>query len=116
MPSGRGDVDHLVVAASGFFVVDIKACAGSVRIGRSLFEPPKLLIDGRDRSKMIDGLERQVAAMRTALDAGGRSQVPSPRRALLHARRPRIRHSQQLVGLGSFPSRDMRTRAARRGA
>jgi hypothetical protein len=98
MPGGRGDIDHLVVAASGVFVVDTKDWAGSVRIDRSMFEPPKLLIDGRDRSRMIDGLERQVAAVRTALDEVGRSDV-SVQGALCFTRADLPLHrTQQLRG------------------
>ena len=76
MPDRRGDIDHLAVAPSGVFVIDTKDWAGSVRVAESVFGRPKLLISGRDRSKLIDGLERQLAAVRAALDHGGRSDVP----------------------------------------
>ena len=75
MPGARGDIDHLSVAPSGVFVIDTKDWAGSVRVVNSLFGPSKVLINGRDRSKLIDGLERQVAAVRTALDGGGRGDI-----------------------------------------
>ena len=75
MPRGRGNVDHLVVASSGVFVVDAKAIRGKVRVSRPLFGKPKLLVNGRDRTKLIDGLDRQVAAVRDVL-ATGQCDVP----------------------------------------
>lgn len=69
MPGGHGNIDHLVVAPSGVFVVDAKDIRGKVRVSTPLLGAPKLLIDGRDRSKLIDGLDRQVAAVRDALPA-----------------------------------------------
>ncbi len=75
MPDRRGDIDHLAVAPSGVFVIDTKDWAGSIRVAESMFKQPKLLINGRDHSKLIDGLERQVVAVRTALDEAGRSDV-----------------------------------------
>jgi hypothetical protein len=71
MPSGRGDIDHIAVAPAGVFVIDAKDTRGKVRIARPLFKDARLLIDGWDRTKMLDGLDRQVAAMRGALAAGG---------------------------------------------
>jgi Nuclease-related domain len=75
MPSGRGDVDHIVIAAAGVFVIDTKDMRGKVRIARPLSRAPRLLVDGWDRTKMLDGLDRQVAAVRGALAATGRCDV-----------------------------------------
>ena len=64
MPSGRGNIDHLAVAASGVYVIDAKHHqAGKVRIENPLFGKAKLVIDGRDQTKLINGLDRQVAAV-----------------------------------------------------
>lgn len=76
MPGGYGNVDHLAVAPAGVYVIDTKAVNGKVRVSRPLFGEPKLLVAGRDRLKLVDGLDRQVAAVRGALDAIGRSDVP----------------------------------------
>lgn len=67
MPRSRGNIDHLVVAPSGVFVVDAKDIRGKVRVSTPLIGKSKLLVDGRDRSKLIDGLDRQVAAVKAAL-------------------------------------------------
>jgi hypothetical protein len=67
MPRGRGDIDFIVVAPSGVYVVDAKAVKGKVRIEKPLFRADKLLLNGRNRTNWIDGLDRQVAAVRQAL-------------------------------------------------
>lgn len=67
MPGGRGNIDHLAIAPSGVYVVDAKAVNGRVRVTHPLFGRPKLIVAGRDRTKLVDGLDRQVAAVRAAL-------------------------------------------------
>jgi hypothetical protein len=76
MPGGRGNIDHLVVAPTGVFVIDAKAIKGSVSVQTTLFGKPKLRVRGRDRTNLIDGLDRQVAAVHGALEAGGYQAVP----------------------------------------
>lgn len=76
MPGGLGDIDHIVVAPSGVYVVDTKDWKGKVEIRAPLFSAPKLLIRGRDCTKFIDGLERQIAAVRAALDRDGHEAIP----------------------------------------
>jgi hypothetical protein len=69
MPRGRGNIDHLAIAPSGVFVIDAKNIHGKVRVVQPLFGNQKLMVAGRDRSRLIDGLDRQVAAVRAALAA-----------------------------------------------
>jgi hypothetical protein len=76
MPGGRGNIDHVAVAPRGVFVIDAKAHSGQVRIERPLFGAPRLKINGRDWTRLLDGLDRQVAAVRDALDGTGRTDVP----------------------------------------
>ncbi len=76
MPGGYGNIDHLAIAPAGVFVVDAKGCRGRVKVEAPLLGPPRLLIAGRDRTKLLDGLDRQVEAVREALLAAGRSGVP----------------------------------------
>ena len=89
MPSGRGDIDHLAIAPTGVWVIDTKDWKGKVAISSPWFGKPRLLIRGRDCTKLIDGLERQTAAVRAARrqrlwrDRGSR-------RSLLHKGRPPI--------------------------
>ena len=70
MPAGRGDVDHLAIAPTGVWVIDTKDWKGKVEVSSPWFGTPRLLIRGRDSTKIIDGLERQIAAVRAALDGG----------------------------------------------
>jgi hypothetical protein len=76
MPGGRGDVDHIAVAPSGVYVIDTKDWKGKLQIRTPWFGTPKLFIRGRDCTKLIDGLERQIAAVRTALDRDGHNEIP----------------------------------------
>jgi Nuclease-related domain len=76
MSGGRGDIDHVAIAPTGVFVIDTKAVKGKVHVARPLFGAEKLTVSGRDRTKLIDGLDRQVDAVRAALDRNGRPDVP----------------------------------------
>jgi Nuclease-related domain len=71
MPRGHGNIDHIAVAPTGVFVIDAKNIKGKVRVARTLFGGTKLMVAGRERSKLIDGLDRQVGAVRDALAADG---------------------------------------------
>ncbi len=76
MPRGRGNIDHLAIAPAGVFVIDAKNINGKVRVANPLFGAVRLLVAGRDRTKLIDGLDRQVSVVRDALTANGHSDVP----------------------------------------
>jgi hypothetical protein len=76
MPTGAGNIDHLAIAPTGVFVIDAKNYRGKVEVRKPLLGAPKLVIDGRDRTKLIDGLDRQVAAVQTALRASRHADVP----------------------------------------
>ncbi len=67
MPLGRGNIDHLAVAPAGVFVIDTKDINGKVRVARPRSDRAKLLVNGRNRSKLVHGLDRQVEAVRQAL-------------------------------------------------
>jgi hypothetical protein len=76
MPGGRGDIDHVAVTPTGVYVIDAKDLRGKVRIARPLFGADKLLVSGRNRTKLIDGLDRQVAVVRAVSDGNGHPDVP----------------------------------------
>jgi hypothetical protein len=67
MPGSRANIDHLVVAPSGIWVVDTKRYKGKIKIAKPLIGAPKLEIGGRDRTKLVDGLAKQVEAVETAV-------------------------------------------------
>ena len=60
IPGSRANIDHIVVAPTGVWVVDPKRYKGRLRVSAPLFGCETLTINGRDRSSLIDGLERQV--------------------------------------------------------
>jgi hypothetical protein len=67
MPRGHGNIDHLAISPTGIYVIDAKNIGGKVTVTRPLFGAAKLTINGRDRTRLLDGLDRQVAAVRQAL-------------------------------------------------
>jgi hypothetical protein len=67
LPGTRANIDHLVVAPSGVWVIDTKRYKGEIRVEKPLLGAAKLTIAGRDRTKLVDGLAKQVAAVRDAV-------------------------------------------------
>jgi hypothetical protein len=74
MPRGNGNIDHLAVTPTGVFVIDAKRYRGKVGAGRG-FQSEKLFVNGRERTKMLDGLDRQVTVVREALSDLGQHEV-----------------------------------------
>lgn len=68
MPRSRANIDHLAFAASGIYVIDTKRYRGKIEVTKPLFGQAKLKIAGRDRTKLIDGLARQVEAVTATLE------------------------------------------------
>jgi Nuclease-related domain len=71
MPGSRANIDHIVVAPSGVWIVDSKQYKGKVERrdrGRLFRTDIRLYVDGRDRSKLVAGMTKQVAAVKNALD------------------------------------------------
>ncbi len=70
IPGTRGNIDHIFVAATGVWVVDAKAYNGKVErreVGPLWNRSNELWIGGRNRTKLANGLEKQVAAVLAAL-------------------------------------------------
>ena len=67
MPGSRANIDHIAVAASGVYVIDAKRYTGRIEVRNPLFGPEKLKIKGRDRTRLIEGLEKQVAVVEELL-------------------------------------------------
>src|SRR4051794_1041459 len=71
--------DHLVVTAGGVWVVDAKNYSGLVErrdLGGWRTVDNRLFVGERDRTKLVDGLDWQVAAVQAALDKAGVGDVP----------------------------------------
>lgn len=68
---GRGNIDHLAVTAGGVWVIDTKRYAGrpQLKTEGGLFQPrtERLMVAGRDRDKLVAGVQTQVDHVRQAL-------------------------------------------------
>lgn len=76
VPTTRGNIDHLAIATSGVWVIDAKNYSGTIQkrdVGGWLKTDIRLYVGGRDRTKVADGLDWQVEAVRNAL---GQLDVP----------------------------------------
>lgn len=65
IPGTKANIDHLVVTPAGVWVVDTKRYKGgnpSLRVEGGLLRPrvEKLIVGGRDRSKLVEGVLWQV--------------------------------------------------------
>jgi hypothetical protein len=70
MPRSTANIDHLAVGPSGVFVIDAKKYTGGIEtrdIGGLFRTDERLYVNHRDRTKLVDGVERQIAAVRGAL-------------------------------------------------
>jgi hypothetical protein len=79
VPGKASNIDHLVVAASGVWVIDAKNWSGMVerRDRGGLFTADeRLFVNGRDQTKLLDGVAKQLAAVRTALGPEPSTNVP----------------------------------------
>ena len=89
IPRNRANIDHVVVSRAGVFVVDAKKYKGrpALRVEGGLFRPraETLVVGGRNCSKLVDGVLKQVDLVRAALDDPA---LPRHRGALL--RRGRV--------------------------
>ena len=70
IPGSRANIDHIVVAPSGIWVIDAKLYRGKVErrtLGPIWRSEMAVFVGGRDRTKLIHGMPRQVEAVNGAL-------------------------------------------------
>lgn len=72
IPRTRANIDHVVVSSAGVFVVDAKKYKGrpALRVEGGLFRPrtEKLVVGGRDCTRLVDGALKQVDLVREVVD------------------------------------------------
>lgn len=71
IPGSTANIDHIAIARPGVFVVDAKNYAGTVerRVdGSGRRRSEHLIVNGRDRTKLATAMQRQVDAVRAAVD------------------------------------------------
>ena len=79
VPGTRRNIDHIVIAPAGIFVVDAKSYKGIIRVqdrGWFLRHDYRLTVGGRDRSKLADAMAWQVEAVAVALGEAGEDPLP----------------------------------------
>lgn len=72
IPRSRANIDHLVVCPSGVFVIDAKRYRNArpqLRVEGGILRPRRALlyVGGRDRTQLVDGMDKQLGLVRTAL-------------------------------------------------
>ena len=78
-PNTRGDVDHVIVASSGVWIIDAKSYWGVVErrdVGNWRTVDHRLYVNGRDQTELVRNLAWQATAVRAALDPLGLGDVP----------------------------------------
>lgn len=74
MSGSRGNIDHLVVAPAGVFVIDAKNYDGRVERrerGGWLSKDYRLYVGGRDRTALLAGVAKQANTVREAFASNG---------------------------------------------
>ena len=74
IPRSSANIDHLAVTTERVWVLDAKRYKGKVETrGGGLFStrPPDLYVGGRNQTKLVEGVQRQVATVRSLLSPHG---------------------------------------------
>ena len=113
VPGTRGNIDHLVVAPAGVFVVDAKRYQGLIEIRDvgGLFRTDKRLYVGRrDCTKLADAMGWQVTAVQGALQTAWSAALPpiTPVLCFVDARWPIFRPPDSYGGVRLESERSIR--------
>jgi hypothetical protein len=79
VPGTRGNIDHIVVAPAGVFVVDAKRYDGIIRVrdvGGFFNRDERLYVGRRDCSKLADNMAWQLGAVDRAIRSGAAEPLP----------------------------------------
>lgn len=68
MPGSRANIDHIAIAPSGIWVIDAKRYKDKIEVRKPFFGDAKLVIGGRDKTRLLAGLGKQVEAVRGAME------------------------------------------------
>lgn len=72
IPRTRANIDHIAVAPTGVYVIDAKRYKGrpDLRVQGGILRPrtATLVVGGRDCTKLLTGVQKQVELVRTALE------------------------------------------------
>jgi hypothetical protein len=79
IPGSRANIDHIAVAPNGVWVIDPKRYSGKVEVvnkGGFFSKDIRLVVNGRDRTKLVEAMHRQRAHVRNALRGSGFEDMP----------------------------------------
>jgi hypothetical protein len=69
IPGTKANIDHIAITPTGIYVIDAKRYVGkrpTLRVEGGIVRPrvEKLMVGGRDRTKLVDGVRKQVDVVR----------------------------------------------------
>ena len=67
IPGSRANIDHIAVAPTGVWVIDTKRYNDKLQVAKPLFGKATLKVAGRDQTKLVDGLAKQVELVADAI-------------------------------------------------
>jgi Nuclease-related domain len=79
VPGTKVHIDHIVIAPSGVWVVDANEYDGRVErrdVGGWFKVDERLYVAGKDRTSLVDGIDRQVMAVEQVLAKEGLDLIP----------------------------------------
>jgi len=79
VPGTKSPIDHIVIAPSGVWVIDANEFNGRVErrdVGGWFKVDERLYVAGKDRTGLVDGIDRQVAAVENVLKKEGLDSIP----------------------------------------
>jgi hypothetical protein len=79
VPGAKAVLNHIVVAPSGVWVIEAKDLDGRVErrdVGGWFKVEERLFVAGKDRSHLVDGLDRHVVGVENLLAQAGLTNVP----------------------------------------
>ena len=79
VPGTKTPIDHVVIAPSGVWVVDANEFDGRVErrdVGGWFKVDERLYVAGKDRTGLVDGIDRQVVAVENVLKKEGLDSIP----------------------------------------
>lgn len=120
IPLSLANIDHVAVGPGGVTVIDAKNIKGRVRIQRTggflTLRIEKLRVAGRDRTKLVESVEHQVAEVRAALrDIGHPDTSVAGALCLLHGDALPLLGALWLREVGILTPRSTAKLAARAG-
>jgi hypothetical protein len=69
-PPTKANIDHLVISTAGIYVIDSKKYEGEIEVRsprRFSSDPDQLFINKRNRTKIVEGVQKQLSQVESAL-------------------------------------------------